>query len=142
MGGMDGSLRIQVSGGSAPYSYQWNSGQEGTFINQLTEGTYTVTVRDKNGCIGTQSFSVKTETTEALKLQVEHHAIGGGRTKLTATFPGGRKPYSMQIKRLSDGIRAPFNPYTGQPLTSGIYLLEAFTEAGCSTIHKVTLNAN
>ncbi len=52
-GQADGSFTITPSGGDAPYSFSLDnvdfSNTSGTF-NNLTEGTYTVYVKDSNGC--------------------------------------------------------------------------------------------
>lgn len=54
----DGALTVAVTGGVAPYTYNWSNGQSGATIGNLTHGTYTVTVTDANNCTQSQSFSV------------------------------------------------------------------------------------
>ena len=39
-----------ISGGTAPFGYQWDMGSTAQAIGGLVAGTYTVTVTDKNGC--------------------------------------------------------------------------------------------
>ena len=39
-----------ISGGTAPFGYQWDMGSTAQAIGGLTAGTYTVTVTDENGC--------------------------------------------------------------------------------------------
>jgi hypothetical protein len=52
----DGSIDLSVSGGNSPYTYDWsNDGPESPDndpqdLQNLPEGTYTVTVTDANGC--------------------------------------------------------------------------------------------
>ena len=49
----DGTITVSgVSGGTAPYTYSLDgvNFQSGTAFNNLTEGTYTVTIRDSSGC--------------------------------------------------------------------------------------------
>ncbi|MEM6396909.1 MAG: gliding motility-associated C-terminal domain-containing protein [Bacteroidota bacterium] len=46
----NGSVTITTSGGSAPYTYDWNNGLSGPVQDNLDPGTYTVTVTDDNGC--------------------------------------------------------------------------------------------
>lgn len=48
--GADGAATISVSGGSAPYTYLWSNGATTQNITQVAGGTYTVTVKDANGC--------------------------------------------------------------------------------------------
>ena len=50
-GGSDGTASSTVSGGTAPYTYSWSNGANTQNINNLTAGTYNVTVTDANGCI-------------------------------------------------------------------------------------------
>ena len=49
-GGNSGQIFSSVTGGSAPYTYLWNSGANTPNISGLTAGNYTLTVFDNNGC--------------------------------------------------------------------------------------------
>ena len=46
----EGSVSLSVSGGTAPYVYQWSNGFKTASLNQLPAGTYTVVVTDSNNC--------------------------------------------------------------------------------------------
>ncbi len=46
----NGSISIDVNGGTAPYVVTWNNGMTGTMIQGLVPGEYTYTVVDANGC--------------------------------------------------------------------------------------------
>lgn len=45
----DGSIQININGGTSPYTITWSNGQQGYFLNNLSSGTYTVTVTDYHG---------------------------------------------------------------------------------------------
>lgn len=45
-----GTAEIITSGGIGPYTFTWSSGQDSSFVEDLEEGTYLVTVTDINGC--------------------------------------------------------------------------------------------
>ncbi len=45
-GGSDGSVKLEVAGGVAPFTYDWSNGATTKDIEGLTAGVYTVTVRD------------------------------------------------------------------------------------------------
>lgn len=53
-----GKITLNVSGGTPPYSYAWNNGQQGNTAIGLCEGTYTVTVTDNHACQSQQSANV------------------------------------------------------------------------------------
>ncbi len=59
----DGSISIHVSGGNAPYNYEWSNGQLDQSINNLPAGEYAVEVTDMNGCSATMLFTL-TEPTD------------------------------------------------------------------------------
>jgi len=73
-GGNDGSITILAQGGKGSYQIRKNneewtnfsSGNKHTFSN-LSEGTYTISVRDINGCIG----KVKNQNTEAMVVKLK-----------------------------------------------------------------------
>ncbi|MFK8005310.1 MAG: gliding motility-associated C-terminal domain-containing protein [Saprospiraceae bacterium] len=50
-GGSDGSISLNISGGTPNYSVSWSNGGSGQNLNGLTAGTYTPTVTDANGCV-------------------------------------------------------------------------------------------
>ena len=55
----EGVIKISnVTGGTAPYTYRWNTGNKFSYIEHLGIGTYTVTVTDVGGCGSSQSFSI------------------------------------------------------------------------------------
>ncbi len=54
----NGTATATPAGGTAPYSYLWNDGQQLNPATGLTSGSYTVTITDKNGCQTTASATV------------------------------------------------------------------------------------
>jgi hypothetical protein len=72
-GGSDGSVTANASGGTSPYNYTWNTGDQGALLTNVNAGTYIVTVSDDNNCtvIDTATvdepsgFSISTNTTQA-----------------------------------------------------------------------------
>ncbi len=49
-GGMDGQATVTPSGGTPPYSYEWDNGETNAMAISLTAGLHEVTVTDANGC--------------------------------------------------------------------------------------------
>lgn len=49
-GACDGSINLNISGGTPGYAFSWSNGQSSEDIEDLCAGTYSVTVTDANGC--------------------------------------------------------------------------------------------
>ena len=49
-GNSDGSISLELTGGTAPYEYQWNTGATTPMVDNLPAGIYTVLVTDIAGC--------------------------------------------------------------------------------------------
>ncbi|MCS5489812.1 PKD domain-containing protein [Algoriphagus limi] len=49
-GGIDGSIRVLIQGGTPPYQIQWENGFTGDLLTDLSSGEYDVIVTDANGC--------------------------------------------------------------------------------------------
>jgi hypothetical protein len=54
----DGWAKVTVLQGKSPYTYLWSTNETTDSIARLIPGTYTVTVRDSNGCAATDAVSV------------------------------------------------------------------------------------
>jgi len=63
MGGApNGTVTLNVTNGTAPYSYLWASGQVTQNLSGLAPGTYSVTVTDAAGCTASASSNVSNLT--------------------------------------------------------------------------------
>lgn len=63
-GTQNGKALVEVSGGTAPYTYKWSTSDTTQQIDRLDDGIYNVTVTDANGCIAVATVAVE----ENLKL--------------------------------------------------------------------------
>lgn len=59
------SINVVPSGGTAPYSYEWESGETTGFLNELCPGDYVVTVTDAQGCKKTETLSIDADFTKS-----------------------------------------------------------------------------
>lgn len=70
-----GRLKIAVSGGVRPYTYDWGSiSLAGDLITELTNGTYRLLLTDANGCTHQDSFVIEDLTSTRL-LDEQHVSI-------------------------------------------------------------------
>ncbi|MEO8589020.1 MAG: choice-of-anchor L domain-containing protein [Flavobacteriales bacterium] len=60
--GSDGSITLNVSGGTSPYTYSWSNGSSSSDLSGLAAGSYTVTVTDANGCSTSLTFELTQPT--------------------------------------------------------------------------------
>ena len=89
-GGNNGAATTNASGGTSPYTYNWNTGDTTSSIQNLKIGTYTVTVTDVNGCSKTCS-SIVSEPSCGLKLTlsgVNEKCNGNAKAYILATVSG------------------------------------------------------
>ncbi len=88
-GASDGTASVLVSGGTAPYTYAWNTTpvQSSSGATGLPAGTYTVTVTDAKGCVQTASVPVAQPAVLAAPVAASPAPIctGGAVPQLTAT---------------------------------------------------------
>ncbi|MGB4771336.1 MAG: hypothetical protein WBP58_07750 [Chitinophagaceae bacterium] len=94
--GTNGSASVTVTGGTAPYTYSWNTTpvQTTATANNLRAGTYVATVRDVNG--ETQTVNVTIVQPAALNIAVSPGTINvnGGTTTVSLSASGGTGPYA------------------------------------------------
>lgn len=57
-GQANGSVSVTVSGGTAPYTYSWNTGETSSSINNLSGGNYTLIITDAENCFVSKTFNV------------------------------------------------------------------------------------
>ena len=95
-GSNNGSIDLTVSGGAAPYTYEWSNGFTTEDISGLSQGTYLVTVTDANGCKYDSSATI-TQPDSALttSVQVTNVLCNGGATgAIDLTVSGGTSPFT------------------------------------------------
>jgi hypothetical protein len=124
-GGMSGAIDLSVSGGTAPYSFQWGDGPTSEDRGGLAAGSYPVTVTDANGCPGSLEVTV---SEPALLVAAETHTdacLTAADGTIDVSVSGGTPPYGYLW---SDG---PTSEDRGG-LAPGSYSLTVTDANGCT----------
>lgn len=132
-GDANGSIAASATGGTSPYEWKLNDGpfssETSSFID-LTAGTYTVTLRDANGCTHTEEVQV----TEPDALTVSA-SFDGAMVNVTAA--GGTTSYEYS----ADGTN--FQTQSSFALNNGAYTFTVRDANGCtvSTSQDIVVTA-
>jgi gliding motility-associated-like protein len=134
-GGSNGSVDLTVTGGTGPFSYLWNNGNTSQDLNNISSGTYTVTVTDANGCTATTSATVG-QPSAALSASTAASqnvsCYGGANGSISLTVNGGTSPYSYQWNNGSTSQNL-------NGLTAGTYSVTVTDANGCTATSSVTV---
>ncbi len=130
--GAGGTATAIVSGGVAPYTYLWNTGDTTATIDSLPPGTYVVNVMDQAGCTASDSGSVQAAGGISAWLIVNNPVCGQNNGSITVNPIGGTPPYTYQWN----------NGQTGQTITNlppGTYTVTITDSEGCTGTKTATL---
>ena len=137
-GNSTGTATVIPAGGTAPYTYSWNTipVQTTATANNLTAGSYTVTVKDANNCTTTANVII-TQPAAALTIttiQVNVLCFGNSTGTATATPAGGTAPYTYSWSTLPVQTNA-----LATGLTAGNYTVTVTDNKGCTATANVTI---
>ncbi len=128
-GGNNGSATVTASGGVGGYTYSWSpSGGSAALANNLTAGTYSVTITDNNGCPTTVSGIVVGGPAAGLTGIASTTAVscfGASNGSATITVSGGTPNYSYLWSNGATGS-------TASGLVTGTYSVTVTDANSCS----------
>ncbi len=93
-GGSNASINTNVSGGTTPYTYTWNTGSNNIGISNLNAGSYTLLVTDANTCTVITSVIITEPAAIALNETHTPYACASSAGSINLTVNGGTAPYS------------------------------------------------
>lgn len=136
--GCDGTVLVAVNGGTAPYTYVWNGGNNPADAQNtgLCQGTYSVTITDANGCTTSTTVTINQPTALAItSVTTDALCWGDCNGTIDATVTGGTAPYLYNW--VPQGIGA--GPLVTN-LCAGTYVLDITDANGCTEQAQITVN--
>ncbi len=130
----NGRIEVSAQGGTPLYSYSWGNGQTGPVNNQLTAGTYNLTITDANNCSFTDNFTVDQPTQITLTENTVNTNCGVCVGSLNVTPSGGSSPYIYAWSNA--GSVNGFN----DELCAGTYALTVTDNNNCQTDTLYVIN--
>ncbi len=133
-GSDNGSVTVNSTGGTSPYTYQWSNSGSSSSISGLSPGGYTVTVTDANGCTKTAAATVNpgslvTANTSGTNIK----CFGQTSGQAVVTAGGGTGPYTYNWSP-SGG-----NAATAGGLGANTYTVSVTDAGGCTATSTVSL---
>lgn len=135
----NGSITLEVTGGTAPYQYLWSDGSALKDRTGLAPGTYSLTVTDKNGCTITKNNLEITQPLAALAATETHvnaTCYGSSTGTIDLTVTGGTEPYSYAWTG-PNSYTAATQDISG--LKAGTYNVTVTDARGCTTNRQVVI---
>lgn len=141
-GGTNGTITINVTGGTTPYTFNWtrngNAFATTQNITNASAGTYAVTVRDANNCTGTANFTLTEPAQPTVTVGSGAGTICSGGVSPTILLGGAGVGTVVRWERSTDNFATvttvnntlPF--YAPGPLTVTTCFRAVLTNAGCT----------
>jgi hypothetical protein len=92
----DGEISLSVSGGVAPYSFNWNSGGNSNTETNLCSGVYIVDIADATGCSQQFTFTMNSAPAPSAVLTVtDEQCASVCDGEIASVISGGTSPYTL-----------------------------------------------
>jgi len=131
-GANNATIKLNITGGIPPYQISWSNLGKSTYQDNLSPGTYTITVTDNNGCLKSEDIIV-TEAGFSIQPEVKNVTCFGARNgSINLNVHGGIPPVSLVW---SDN---PTAGYIRNNLNPGNYTA-TLSDASCSFTRNFTV---
>jgi gliding motility-associated-like protein len=135
-GQSNGIIRVAGTGGIAPYQFSLNgSNWQAVDSFLVAAGTYTIYIKDNNGCTTTIPMTVtQPATLTAVSVNANASCNGGNDGQIVITAAGGNSNYQYSI----DG-GANWQPSNTFNVAPGNYVVQVKDALGCTTNFNTTV---
>ncbi len=123
-----------IATGTAPFTYNWNTGGTSPNLTGLCQGVITLTVTDVNTCVTINSYTINENTQlQAALPTVTQPSCGLCNGSANLNVIGGVLPYTYTWTTGATG------PVTSS-LCAGLYQVQVTDNVGCQQTQTVTIN--
>jgi hypothetical protein len=137
--GSTGTISLSPNGGTPPYSFAWSNGATTSTCNNLTPGTYTVTVSDASACSKIGSYVINSPNFFTMDLGANKTVYRGyspmSCALLAPSMVGGQPPFTYAW---SNGSTAPSTNVC--PIATTTYSLTVTDSRGCQLSDNIQVN--
>ncbi|MFT4759688.1 MAG: hypothetical protein ACI9LN_001653 [Saprospiraceae bacterium] len=146
--GQQGSILVDVTGGTAPFTYAWSGQSNGLTTNSspnytipnLSGGNYTITVTGSNNCLAMQNATIATSGNVSL-WATGNNGNCGQLGNVALDFNGGTAPYTIIWNGTSSGTNmVNGNLFTIPNLQSGNYNITVTDATNCSAVQSAVIS--
>jgi gliding motility-associated-like protein len=133
-----GEATADVTGGTGPYTYQWDDAlaQTTATADSLCASVYTVTVTDANGCVASETVTITGPNglSSSISSSTNILCFGQCNGSATVTATGGTPPYSYQWNDPGNQTTA-----TATGLCAGTYSVTVTDDNACVSVSTVII---
>ncbi len=134
-GQQDGSITASTTEGTTPYQYTWSlQGANGSQLQNLPPGIYSVTINDANNCSAFATININEPSSMSLSFESTPVSYGQSNGSATAHVTGGTWPYTFLWNTIPAQTSNP-----ALNLSSGHYQVTVTDSAGCFIIGSVEI---
>ena len=144
------SISVQASGGNGSYTLNWSGPESGSVnigtstyvINNLTPGSYTLSIGDGSGCGDTESVYLSVQEDDLAINLTPHNGLCGSSGNLEVSVSGSQAPYVVSWSGPSNGSSTINGQYINIPnLSAGTYIVQVVGNDGCSDSQSITISS-
>ncbi len=133
-GNCDGSVLINIIGGTAPYQAKWSDGQTGFQASDLCQGNLSVEITDANGCTAFYDYEIE-EPVEFIATASQSQGVscfGGNDGAATVTTNGTPSSYIWSFNNETSA--------TVNGLQGGEYFVTVTNTDGCTDVSSIIID--
>jgi gliding motility-associated-like protein len=138
-GGTNGSVDLQAWGGTAPYTYLWNTGSSNQDVSNLTVGNYSVAITDNKGCVKSANYTIIQPSVISTQMNATPVSCFGFSNGIAATtVSGGTPPYSYAWQNTNTVFAQNNATLTNVPAST--YTVNVTDFNGCAVSNSIAIS--